>query len=211
MAPPNTNSTNRFDQRAQAWDADPVKVARAQAVADAMIEHLPLAPTFRAFEYGCGTGLLSFALADRLGHITLADSSDGMLSVLAEKLAAQPMPHMQPLKLDLMTDPLPSDRYELIYSLMTFHHIADIDRILGQLFALLTTPGYLCVADLDAEDGSFHGPGFDGHKGFHRQDIAARALRAGFRDVTFRTVFRMSKDDSPGQKEFPIFLMVAWK
>ena len=211
MASPKMNSTNRFDQRAQGWDADPVKVARAQAVADAIREDNSLSPAMHALEYGCGTGLLSFALADRLGHITLADSSAGMLEVLAEKLAAEPKPNMRLLKLDLATDPPPSERYDLICSLMTFHHIADIDGILGKLYALLTTPGYLCVADLDAEDGSFHGAGFDGHKGFDRNDIGARAVRARFRDISFRTVFRMTKDDTAGQKEFPLFLMVARK
>lgn len=206
-----TTPTNAFDQKAKAWDDDPVKLARAQAVAEAMCADLPLAPTWRALEYGCGTGLLSFALADRLGHITLADSSLGMLTVLTEKLQAQPMPHMRPLKLDLATDPPPSERYDLIYSLMTFHHIADIDKLLAGLFALLRPDGYLCVADLDAEDGSFHGPEFDGHKGFERDDLGRKATHAGFRSVGFRTVFRLTKSGAQGQNEFPVFLMVARK
>jgi ubiquinone/menaquinone biosynthesis C-methylase UbiE len=205
------STTDPFDRSAKTWDSDPVKVARAHAVADAICQAVPLTPAMRALEYGCGTGLLSFALYRHIGHVTLADNSPGMLSVLADKLAARQMTSMQPLRLDLVSDPLPSERFDLIYTLMTLHHVADTDKILRDLFSLLRSPGYLCVADLDAEDGSFHGPGFLGHKGFDRKDIGQRATRAGFGSLEFRTVFQITKSDSPGQKEFPIFLMVARK
>jgi len=205
------STTDYFDQSAKTWDSDPAKVARAQAVADAIFQAVPLTPTMRALEYGCGTGLLSFALRSRIGPITLADSSTGMLSVLAEKLAASQIADMQPLKLDLETDPLPSARFDLIYTLMTLHHIGDTDKILRDLFSLLKSPGYLCVADLDAEDGSFHGPEFLGHKGFDRGDIGQKAKHAGFSRVDFQTAFQITKSDCPGQREFPVFLMTARK
>jgi ubiquinone/menaquinone biosynthesis C-methylase UbiE len=134
----------------------------------------------QALEYGCGTGLLSFALQPQLGNITLADSSEGMLAVLNEKIAAHGITNMRAAKLDLVTDPLPPDRYALIYTLMTCHHIADTDGLLRSLYALLAPSGYLCIADLDAEDGSFHGQGFAGHNGFDRRELAARAEAAGF-------------------------------
>ena len=77
-----------FDARAATWDDDPTKVDRAQAVADEIATRVPLSPAMRALEYGCGTGLLSFILRPRLGDITLADVSDGMLAVAARKIAA---------------------------------------------------------------------------------------------------------------------------
>jgi SAM-dependent methyltransferase len=206
-----TDTTNHFDQRAQTWDADPAKVARAQAVAGAIRRLVPLAPTFRALEYGCGTGLLSFALHADLGPITLADNSDGMLAVLADKLAAQPDLRMRPMTLDLVVDPLPDERFDLVFSLMTFHHVEDVDKVLADLHALLDSPGYLCIADLDAEDGSFHGADFSGHKGFDRDDLAARTRRAGFASADFVTAFRIVRSEGAGQLEFPVFLMVARK
>jgi 2-polyprenyl-3-methyl-5-hydroxy-6-metoxy-1,4-benzoquinol methylase len=205
------NSTQHFDESASTWDADPVKNARALAVAEGIRNSGLLSPGIRALEYGCGTGLLSFALQPQLEHITLADNSSGMLAVLEKKIAAAQVTNMLPTKLDLVIDPMPQERYDLIYTLMTFHHIEDTDQLLHDLFTLLTRPGYLCVADLDAEDGSFHGPGFEGHKGFSREELGRKARRAGFRSVEFSTVFRMTKSDSPGQTEFPLFLMVAQK
>lgn len=205
------HSGNPFDDRAATWDADPVKAARALAVAAAIQERVPLSHQMRGLEYGCGTGLLGFALQPYLGQITLADSSAGMLATLAEKIVASGASNLRAAKLDLVSDPLPVERYDLVCSLMTFHHIEDTEQLLRDLFALMAAPGYLCVADLDAEDGSFHGPEFTGHKGFDRAALAFSAQRAGFHDVAFSTVFQMSKPASSGQTGFPVFLMVARK
>ena len=203
------DTTSAFDQQAKTWDDDPMKSARAQAVAQAIRARVPLPPTTMGMEYGCGTGLLSFALCPHLQHIVLADNSVGMLAVLQEKIDAAGVMNMHPMMLDLMTDPLPSYRFDIVFSLMTFHHIPDTDRILSDLFALLTNPGYLCIADLDREDGSFHGDDFSGHKGFDREELAKKAKKAGFSNIKFASVFKITKCQPP--KDFPVFLMIAEK
>ncbi len=202
---------NEFDQKAAQWDAKPVRVERARAVADGIKAAVPLSSQLTALEYGCGTGLLSFALQPYLGHITLADSSSGMLDVLREKITADGTQNMTPLPLDLMIDPLPSERYQLIYTLMTLHHIPDTDWMLRAFYDFLDTPGYLCVADLDQEDGTFHEDEFHGHLGFEREKLGAQARRAGFQSIKFSTVFHMIKDVQGIRKDYPLFLMVAHK
>lgn len=206
---PTTDSGPSFNERAKTWDADPMKTERARAVADAIRDRVPLSAGMTGFEYGCGTGLLSFALQPYLRHLTLADSSAGMLDVLREKIAASGIVNMTPVLLDLTCDPLPQERFDITYSLMTFHHIPDTDSILRDLHALLTSPGTLCIADLDSEDGSFHSYGFSGHKGFDRDDLARRAVQAGFRNIGFSTVFNIRKGNP--EKNYPVFLMVAEK
>ena len=206
---PNSGPATDFDERSKTWDDDPMKTTRAQAVADGILARVPSSVAKRGLEYGCGTGLLSFALRLHLQHIFLADSSPGMLAVLQKKIAAAGVVNMHPMMLDLMTDPLPKERFDIVYSLMTFHHIPDTDRILTDFFTLLVSPGYLCIADLDSEDGSFHGADFSGHKGFDREELAQKALNAGFANISFSTVFNISKG-SPA-KDFPVFLMVAEK
>ena len=205
------DSASGFDSRAKSWDSDPMKVARARAVAQGIRSHVPLAPHMTAFEYGCGTGLLGFALQPYLKHVTLADSSSGMLAVLQEKICSSGIANMSPMKLDLVTDPLPQASYDLIVTLMTFHHIPDIDSLLRDMHSLLSAPGYLCVADLDSEDGSFHGPDFSGHCGFDRVELRRKACQAGFRNAGFSTVFNIRKAVAGGEKDFPVFLMVAEK
>ncbi len=198
-----------FDRKARGWDADPVKVERAHAVAEAIRKRVPLDREFSVLEYGCGTGLLSFDLQPHVAHITLADTSPGMLDVLREKIAARGVRNMTPVRLDLCTDPLPMERFDLICLLMTLHHIPDTHRILKNFHTLLARGGYLCIADLDQEDGSYHGPQFTGHAGFDRRALQAEAEQAGFRTINWETVYRMTKETPHGRKTYPLFLMVA--
>ena len=132
---------SQFDAKAASWDADPVKVARAKAVAEEIRQRVPLSRELRAMEFGSGTGLLSFFLQPDVGHLTLVDSSTGMLEVAERKIAAGSIDNMCTLGLDLATDPLPGERFGLIYSLMTAHHVPDTVRLLRDLHALLEAGG----------------------------------------------------------------------
>ncbi len=196
-----------FDAGARRWDEDPMKQARARAVAAAIRKYLPAKRALRALEYGAGTGLLSFALIDDLAAITLADVSDGMLTVAREKISDRAAAHMDVLKLDLTQEPLPSERWDVIYSLMTLHHIPDTADILRRWYALLNPGGRLFICDLDKEDGSFHRYDFQGHYGFERDVLANLAAQAGFRRVSFETPYTIHRDD----KNYPLFLLIAEK
>ena len=201
-----------FDERAKDWDSDPKKVERARVVADAIRKAIPLSTDMNALEYGCGTGLLSFALQDDLGQITLADTSQGMLDVLGEKIVSSGVTNMHPVRLDLETDPLPAKKYHITYSLMVLHHIHDAKGILNKFYDLLEPNGYLLVADLDKEDGSFHTDGTtDVHKGFERNELQEWVETAGFRNVRFSTVHEIRKEINGREKVFPLFLLAAQK
>lgn len=198
-----------FDAKAKDWDSVPARTVRAQTVADSIRARIPLTLEMHALDYGCGTGLLSFALQPYLGRITLADSSAGMLEVLARKISSARVRNMFPLRLDLSADPPPAERFRIIYTLMTLHHIPDTAGILRAFIEMLEAPGYICIADLEREDGSFHGPEFSGHKGFDREGLKSLALAAGFCNVEFETVFHTARETPAGLKNFPMFLMTA--
>lgn len=201
-----------FDKRAKDWDSDPMKVERARMVADAIRKAVPLSTNMNAFEYGCGTGLLSFALQEDLRQITLADKSQGMLEVLSEKIANSGVTNMHPVRLDLSNDPLPAEKYHVAYSLMVLHHIHDARGALKKFYDVLEPNGYLIVADLDEEDGSFHTDGTtDVHKGFGRSEFQTWVEAAGFGNVRFSTVYEIKKVVDGKEKAFPVFLMVAQK
>lgn len=200
-----------FDRRARAWDNEPRRWALAAAVADGIRAAVPLHQGMIALDYGCGTGLLGFALHGDLGRIILADSSAGMLQVLTEKIAAAGIGALSPLRLDLSSDPLPADRFDLICTMMTLHHVADVPAILRQLQALLADGGVLCIADLDREDGSFHGPDFAGHPGFERAEMAAMAVAAGCEPPLFTSVFTIEKAANGQMRHYPVFLMTTRK
>ena len=198
-------NASSFDARAATWDEDPGKRKRAAAVADAIRRQIKLAADMSAMEYGAGTGLLSFELADELGSIVLTDSSSGMLDVAQAKVSASGASRMTVRALDLTRDPLPVERFDIVYSMMTLHHVPDTRDLLGKLYTLLNGGGYLCVADLDAEDGSFHGPDVDVHHGFDRDALRAALCAAGFNDVRFDTCLQIAK----GTRSYGVFLAVA--
>jgi ubiquinone/menaquinone biosynthesis C-methylase UbiE len=209
VAPASAPDPNDFDARAATWDDDPTKLARARAIADAIEREVPLADSMTALEYGAGTGLLGFMLRHRFSDLTLADVSDGMLEIAAKKIVAAGDARMRAVKLDLLSDSLPQRRFDAVFSAMTLHHISDTQGILRRFHAVLKRPGFLCVADLDAEDGSFHGAGFDGHRGFDRKELETKTRAAGFASVPFATAHEMSKAVAGGSRTFPIFLMIA--
>ena len=198
-----------FDDKATYWDTDPQKGVRANKVATAIRGQIPLTATTRVLEYGCGTGLLGFALRPVVGEMILADCSPGMLNVVEQKIAAGRFDQVSTLHLDLSEDPLPDERFDLLCSLMTLHHVSDYKDLLTRFLPLLNPGGYLCLADLDAEDGSFHGGDFSGHQGFDRQELKSVLTRIGFVDIDFSTVFEVERGEQEALKRYPVFLMVC--
>jgi ubiquinone/menaquinone biosynthesis C-methylase UbiE len=198
-----------FDSKARQWDENPVFRERAEKIAAGIRAAVPLTRSMTALDYGSGSGLLSFPLKDELGFITLKDTSSGMLAVAQEKIAAQGVGNMAVRQTDLTAAPLPEERYDLIYSSMTLHHIPDTDAILKTFRDLLNPGGQLAIADLDREDGSFHGIEVDVHHGFDREALAAKVVTAGFEPPRFETVFEIFKDHPEGKRAYPVFLMVA--
>ncbi|MBI1283508.1 MAG: methyltransferase domain-containing protein [Thiobacillus sp.] len=198
-----------FDSKARQWDDNPVFRERGLKIAQAIRQAVPLHREMSALDYGCGTGLLSFPLKDEVGAILLADSSGGMLEVVNEKIASQDVANMTTLQLDLLSDPTPTRTFDLIVTSMTLHHVPDTDHILRVFHDLLNPGGYLCIADLDQEDGSFHGIEVDVHHGFDRDELGRRTADAGFSDPSFQTVFSIAKQFENGTRDYPVFLMNA--
>ena len=208
-AQPTKLDAAHFDSKARQWDENPVFQARGLKIAEAVRQAVPFDREMHALDYGCGTGLLSFPLKDELGSILMADSSGGMLEVVNEKIAAQRISNMATLQLDLLVDPPPARRFDLIVTSMTLHHVPDTDHILRVFHDLLTSGGFLCISDLDQEDGSFHGIEVDVHHGFDRADLARRAEQAGFSNTRFQTVFSITKENERGSRDYPVFLMTV--
>ena len=186
-----------FDSKAKTWDDDPAKVERARMAAAAIRAAVPVTPSMRLLEYGAGTGLTSQALADHIGSITLAEPSAGMRAVIADKIAAGNLPaDARVWDLDLATGAVPDERFDLVATVMTLHHIHDVERVLHGFASLLAGGGYLCVVDLEEEDGSFHRSdgGFDGHHGFARAALTAQLEAAGFTEVHFEPCHEVEQD-----------------
>lgn len=200
-----------FDERAKEWDKEQIHVIRAKAVSEKIKKAIKITHNMTGFEYGSGTGLLSFNLLDSLKSITLADSSTGMLEVLNEKIKSNNIKNMRSMLLDLEKDDIPEDKFDLIFNQMTMHHIVNSEIVLEKFYSMLNKNGYLCIVDLFKEDGSFHGNDFTGHNGFDPETFKIKMENIGFSFVKYEECFTIKKIIDDKEKTFPLFLITGQK
>jgi ubiquinone/menaquinone biosynthesis C-methylase UbiE len=202
-----------FDEKAKDWDNDPKKVERAEILAKIIAEFVKGKNINKAFEFGCGTGLLSFFLKDCFTEITLADTSKGMLKVLKEKMESSGIKNFKPLLLS-EENHYSSNDIDIIYSLMTLHHVHDLEVVFDRFNQMIKTHGYLCIADLEKEDGDFHSATdrLHVHHGFEKQLLAQELNTNGFKMVHYQVFHTIEKEMENGTiKLFPLFLLIAQK
>jgi tRNA (cmo5U34)-methyltransferase len=199
------SGSEHFDQAAATWDLADRRVALAHAVAQAIAARVPLTKRQSILDFGCGTGLVTLELWPRVGSITGADTSPGMLMTLAGKAKALGIP-MQLISLDSTgTDNL-GGPYDLIVSSMTLHHVADVPALFRQFARHLRPGGQVALADLDEEDGSFHETAVSiHHRGFPREQIKASLEDAGFQEIHLETATVIRKEG----KDYSVFLATA--
>jgi tRNA (cmo5U34)-methyltransferase len=198
---------SEFDSRAREWDKDKMHVERAVAIAAELEKMISLKHSMKALEYGAGTGLISFLLKERFSEITLMDNSQEMINVCIEKTQFYKTSHIKPLFFDLEHNGF-NEKFDIIYNQMVLHHVNEIDIILNKFYDLLNPGGYLAIADLYAEDGTFHGPEVKVHWGFDPDKLSETLKSNGFKNMTYKTAFEVTRVTG---KKYPVFLMVAQK
>lgn len=202
---------SEFDTKARVWDDNPEHHDRSLAIASKLLENIPVDPTMKALELGAGTGILSFLLQEKFQKIVLIDSSAEMIRVCQEKILQQRVTNLFPVFCDLEKENFYTEAFDVIFSQMVFHHIADIGAMARKLYGMLKEGGYIAIADLYAEEGSFHGSQFQGHKGFDAGAFCKIFESAGFKELHYQTCFSMRRKDGMEEREYPVFLMTGKK
>lgn len=200
----------RFDEIAESWDESPERTELAQAVGRAILAAATPRSGARALEFGCGTGLVTALLAPVLGYIVAADNSEGMLEVLRRKARALGLDNVEPRRLDVARE-MPAGPFDLIFSSMTLHHIGDVAGLLRRLAYELAPAGCVAVADLEAEDGTFHGDA-EGimHHGFDPHAVVRWLQDAGLESAATRRIHVIHKIGDGGREHaYPVFLATA--
>jgi len=200
-----------FDLNAATWDEEPRHVQRAVALFHAIDEEVGLAPSMDVLDFGCGTGLLTLHLAARTGRVVALDRSEEMLDVLRAKAQACHANHVSARRVDLDAGDALDGAYDLVVSTMTLHHIEEPMALLRQFARVVKPGGSLCLADLDLEDGSFHGENRSVfHKGFDRAALRALMAKARFGEIRDRTAAEIVKTVGDGsERKFTVFLMTG--
>ncbi|HIJ89965.1 MAG: class I SAM-dependent methyltransferase [Desulfobulbaceae bacterium] len=205
------DNVKRFDEAATDWEEKPQRVALARKVAEAIRQAIPLSGAMQVLEYGCGTGMVSRALSQDVRKIVAVDTSPRMLEVLRRKAEEEKIGNIETLVHDLTRQPLPDKDFDLAISSMTLHHIPDIEALLHQFFAALKPGGYLAVADLVTEDGTFHDDNNGvAHFGINPETVRDILIKNGGLDIGAQEIHIIEKhsENSAMRRGYPVFL--AW-
>ena len=197
-------SQDYFAHKAADFDKNKSRTDNVQHIADTLTATIALNREMHLMDFGSGTGLLLERIAPQVGKITAVDVSESMNAQLLakqERIACE----LELRAIDLVSETL-DERFDGIISSMTMHHIQDIPEMFGKFHSLLKPGGFLALADLDLEDGSFHGEDTGVyHCGFDRQEFAQTAIAAGFLAAQLDSVSVVRKP----QGDFPVFLLTA--
>ena len=184
-----------FKGRAKKWDSESM-IKRSEAVAQELDNILGNRyENASVMEYGCATGLISFNFINKFKKITLMDSEDEMLDVVREKIRYYKTKNIFPINIDLTKEEYNDEKFDIIYTSMTLHHIKDTKDIVNKFYNLLNENGILCVMELDKEDGRFHMNeiDFDGHNGFEHDEMEDAFEKAGFNNIRSETFYQDKK------------------
>jgi cyclopropane fatty-acyl-phospholipid synthase-like methyltransferase len=197
-----------FDKEAGNWDAEPRRVKLARDIVEAIKAEIKLDPGMDIMDFGCGTGLVGMLLRPQVRSLTCVDNSQGMLDVLKSKVAQTGIHGVTTRLVDVSKGGELTGSYDCIVSAMALHHIEDVAELARQFYKVLRTSGFVCIADLETEQGKFH-EDHSGvfHHGFERAQLSGIFAEAGFADIRFR---RAAEVEKPSGK-FPVFLMVGSK
>lgn len=201
---------NRFDILAKEWDSKPQRVESAMKFVEYIKSNINEdIKNYHILDYGCGSGLVSFGFADEVKLVTGLDYSIGMVKKYNEKSKELKLSHLKAIQHNINKESLDSNKYNLIVTNMTMHHIKNISDFVHKLKDGLKEDGELYIADLLTEDGTFHSSGNEDveHLGFDKEYIIDIFNSAGLKDIQYDIVQRINKED----KSYPIFVISGKK
>lgn len=198
--------SERFNQAAEGWDKGDMRQNIAHSVFQTISSRIALLNNMNIMDFGAGTGLLSFKIAPLVKRVVGVDLSDKMLEQLESKNTSSISVHA--MCHDIVETPLP-EQFHGIVSSMAMHHVEDTYALFESFHKHLKRDGFVAIADLEAEDGTFHTHGNDGvhHFGFEKDTLREIIERAGFEHVRFHHAYTVEKSDT----EYPIFVVIATK
>ncbi|MEA3419495.1 MAG: class I SAM-dependent methyltransferase [Campylobacterota bacterium] len=198
--------TDYFAHKSKSWDMSSRRVKNARSIADKILNNIELNKEMTLMDFGAGTGLLSFFMAPYVDTIVAVDNSPSMLEQFKEKCKEFDC-NTEIIRKDLSVETIERE-FDGIISSMTIHHLEDIEALFAKFYTMLKKGGFIAIADLDSEDGSFHSENTGvHHHGFDTNILNNIAKKAGFQNIQFETVNTIRKP----HRDFTVFLMTATK
>ncbi len=194
---------DHFKDRAKEWDNK--SNSNTKTIGGAILERFALHSEMELLDFGTGTGLLGFEIAEHVKKVYGVDTSLSMLEELRAKNTSELS--IEPLYQDIIKVPLQRS-FDGLISSMTLHHIEDLQLFFNTIYSNIDDDGFIAIADLELEDGSFHSDNMGVfHFGFDTEELRSVAARSGFKDIEISQVNTIKKP----HKEYGVFLLTAIK
>jgi ubiquinone/menaquinone biosynthesis C-methylase UbiE len=201
---------NRFDEAAKTWDTKPSSLAMAKACVENINKIIKLKDDSKILDYGCGTGLVAFSLSNETNEVIGMDNSNGMVEQFNKKAKELDFSNIKAIQHNIDNEDLTQNEFDLIITSMSLHHIKNANIFIEKAYKALKNDGFLCINDLDKEDGTFHKKhNNEGvyHFGFDKNELENSLKNLGFKIIDYKIVHTDIRED----REFPIFNLIAQK
>ncbi len=196
---------SHFDKRAEGWDSGDIRVNGAKTIAEAINAKIALKANMNIMDFGVGTGLLGFEIATKVKKVYGVDTSTQMLQKLQEKNT--PTLSIEAINQDIVKNPL-TQTFDGLVSSMTLHHVEDLKAFFDVIYKNINENGFLAIADLETEDGTFHSDNAGVfHFGFEKEGLCQVLESSGFKDIKFENINTINKP----HRDFEVFLLTATK
>lgn len=131
-----------WDRIANRYAKTPIK---GQQAFDNMVEdirkHVKESDT--VFDFGCGTGTYSIAIADKVSSIHATDISEKMLSIAGERASSRGIGNINFKHLEIYDNKLRPESYNVVLAFSVLHLQQDLNNVLHRINELLVPGGLL--------------------------------------------------------------------
>jgi SAM-dependent methyltransferase len=140
----------------------------------------------------------------------MMDNSVEMVKIMERKIISAKSKNLNALFFDLEKEEWEGRKFDLLIMQMVLHHVDDLDNIFRKFQNIIAPGGYIAIADLYSEDGSFHGINFTGHKGFDIEFLSDKIGKQGFTNIIHQKCFTINKEIYDKTiRQFDVFLLTA--
>ncbi len=199
----------RFDEVAYRYDT-PDKLERSKIIINKLLKILPVQKDWKVLEIGIGTGNTAVYLSPYVKEIVGTDLSEGMLSVLKEKLEKSGIKNIKTYKKDILTEDIPEKDFDLVFNAMTMHHIDFPEKAIKRFKEFLKNNGYIVIVDLFKEDGTFHSDNTGvKHFGFDFEEVREWFDKENINLIFLENIHSIKKERNREEKEYPVFMAIG--
>jgi len=165
-----------------------------------------LLPRLEVADFGCGTGVLSVAIARWAERVVAIDQSASALEQAKERAKREGVRNVTFLREDLHKLSLPAGKLDLVVLSQSLHHVEEPKAVLREASRILKPSGKVVVLELMPHDEKWVVERL-GHKhlGFPPEGLQDELKRAGFGNIASETHARDAA--SP----FRVFLLTGEK